>query len=111
MLDVFAAKEPFRIQLEQLTKLHILVMIVLDEFLVIDDTSKLWTVSHNDLCRTIDMITDPELRIVLLISLIIELCAFWQTRHLSQVALANECVQALLAPVVRLSLAMKSKHF
>ena len=64
-------------------------MIVLDEFLVIDDMSELWTVSHYDLGRAIDMIPDPKLSIVLLISLIIEFCALRQGRYRSQITLAN----------------------
>jgi len=53
-------------------------MIVLHEFGVTHQVSQLWVICDYDLCGTIDMITYPQLRVVLLICCLVELCTLWE---------------------------------
>ena len=53
-------------------------MIVLHEFGVADQVSQLWVICDYDLRRSIYVVTDPQLRVVLLICRLVELCTLWE---------------------------------
>ena len=53
-------------------------MIVLHEFGIADQVCQLWVICDYDLGRAIDVIADPQLRVVLLICRLVELCTLWE---------------------------------
>ena len=61
-------------------------MIVLHEFGIADQVSQLWVICDYDLRRAIDVVTDPQLRVVLLVCCLIELCTLWEGRDGLEVA-------------------------
>ena len=81
MRHVVCTEEALRVKLEKFTQLHILMMIVLHPLRVLNDMRQLWLIVDDDLSWPVGMITDPQLGIVLMVSLLVELCTFWQREH------------------------------
>ena len=81
MRDVMCTEEALRVKLEKLTQLDILVMVVRHPLRVLNDMRQLWLIVDNNLGWPVGVITDPQLGIVLMVGLLVELCTLWQRGH------------------------------
>ena len=78
MRYIVYTEEALRVKLKEFTQLDILMMIVLHPLRVLNDMRQLWLFVDDNLSWPVGMITDPQLGIVLMVGLLVELCAFWQ---------------------------------
>lgn len=81
MRHVVCTEEALWVKLEQFTQLDILVMIVLHPLRVLNDMRQLWLTVDDNLSWPVGMVTNPQLGIVLMVGLLVELCTFWQRGH------------------------------